>query len=762
MSAADKRNRTAAAAPASMANHGSETQTHTLNSQLESETTSLHDTRTNDNNTIGAPDYTTNLSSEGVNKKPPPPMNQRTPSASHRRRHRPVQLMESISETGFGDSDNFEPIFVSSRHSIQNADSSNDEVSNESTSSSSSISSTIRRRSHRLSSCGNSSGSDQRRQGSGQNLISHSSGCNEHLHHERRRRSGNNSSRLAASLDSGMKSLRNWIRAQKFDVSNAAPADGSSRQRTMSLGEEDISALSRAGNDASSASGDSSPNDGFLYYRPYEVHVRHGVDTVVYSSDDGSSDLLFPLVNLGQDDEGGLRHRAYSEPDRAQVASSFFGTVYSSRAIDSGGSRVESPVTVRRNTVSHIHVTDDIPPLIEERNMTASQELEQMAGVYTTTQIPYDHASQLTTDSADIDVESFGNFESTALPGPASDGNNDDNAVIETIIDPDRDARTRWLQINRRFRCILSSVALIFSFLLVLFLISWVILIATYVLTLGKICDVPLKAYFWLATLQLALDFFRAEIMKWICRWRSDSRGGVPLRVLFYNIAYLVYAALVLRLGIISVFVRESTCYDTAPELFLASAVFVCMSLLAWTLIILGYLIPYATVAILLTRNGYFPNSNLDALDGIDGNRRGRLIRILPNNLSNPAPPECIEKLRVVLYDECNNSLHKECCICLQEYESGDGIVVTPCNHVFHKECCKEWLQLSRSCPICRRDIVEGLGEGSTLEEGSTSDMGNHRRNNREGRGTSPLGWQREAADLLQFLRRDQREPAET
>ncbi|KAL7500256.1 hypothetical protein ACHAWT_010975 [Skeletonema menzelii] len=88
------------------------------------------------------------------------------------------------------------------------------------------------------------------------------------------------------------------------------------------------------------------------------------------------------------------------------------------------------------------------------------------------------------------------------------------------------------------------------------------------------------------------------------------------------------------------------------------------------------------------------------------------------------------------------------------EYTLGDGIVATPCDHIFHKQCCKEWLQLSRSCPICRRDIVDGLGEGSTLEEGSSSSTPQERRTSRE--------WQRDASTLLQFLRRDQRSPRAT
>eukprot|EP00985_Skeletonema_marinoi_P019811 scaffold11489_cov78-Skeletonema_marinoi.AAC.3 len=680
-----------------------------------------------------------NAENSNDNERSSPPTHKSRLSASHRRRQRPVHQMESISETGIGDAaDNhldLESFFVSGQHI--RTDNTHDTVSNASISSS--LFSVRRRRSIPVSSTGSSSVSrtgSTRRQRLGQELSNHASEHAGNTHYTQRS-SGSSSSGLSTSLDAGMISLRKWIRSHKF-ASNVDSAETSSGQSsTTRLGEEDVSALSRAGNDAvpitttaSSASVDSSSNlfqhggdNGFLYYRPNEV-LRRDVD-------DGwdSTDLLFPLVNLPQ--EGGLRHRA-------------------SRAIDTGGARDESSSLVSQS----VAVTDSSVSVVEEGNTATHQEPEQTQS-FSTLQTSNDHTSLSTSSTvhsnADNDVvaESRANFESTSLPG------SDDESNINST----DTSRLRWFQINRRFRRIISSVALAFSFLLVLLLVSWVVLLATYILSLPKTCDVPLKVYFWLATLQLTLDFFRAEIMMWMCRWRanSSSRGGVPLRVLIYNLCYLIYAMLVLRLGITSVFVEKSTCYDTAPELFLASAVFVSLTLLAWTLIIMGYMVPYATVAVLLTRNGYFPDEDLDALNDTEGNRRARLLLgILPNNLANPVPPDCAEKLRVVMYDEFNDSFQKECCICVMEYVPGDGIVATPCDHIFHKHCCKEWLQLSRSCPICRRDIVDGLGEGSTSEEGA---VGSRRSNNPMERRTS-REWQRDASNLLMFLRRDQRSRA--
>eukprot|EP00986_Skeletonema_menzelii_P020330 scaffold30888_cov154-Skeletonema_menzelii.AAC.1 len=122
--------------------------------------------------------------------------------------------MESISETsGFGDAadNHLNSIFVSRQHALHTAYT-NDTVSNASTSSSSSV---RRRRSIPLSSTASSSGSVStlsRRRRLGQDLTNQTSEHAGNTIDAQGRRSGS-SSGLVASLDAGMKSLRNWIRS---------------------------------------------------------------------------------------------------------------------------------------------------------------------------------------------------------------------------------------------------------------------------------------------------------------------------------------------------------------------------------------------------------------------------------------------------------------------------------------------------------------------------------------------------------------------
>jgi hypothetical protein len=273
----------------------------------------------------------------------------------------------------------------------------------------------------------------------------------------------------------------------------------------------------------------------------------------------------------------------------------------------------------------------------------------------------------------------------------------DNNSVVDSGPDPQREARARWRLINRRFQVVITVVALIFSLLLFAILVCWVILTSAYVVSIDKYCDVPLKAYFWLATLQLILDVFRTDIMRCIFRWDANSNQRIPSRVITYNIAYLTYACLVLRMGIHSVFVRrDAECRTTASELYKASTMFVSLSIAAWSTIILGYLFPFCVVATLLTLNGYTPSS--------DSQRDGATGPVFPTPMG--APPGCVDRLRTVRMEDITSESARECCICMEHFTQTDTIVETECNHRYHKNCLADWLRQARTCPVCRMDVV--------------------------------------------------------
>lgn len=300
--------------------------------------------------------------------------------------------------------------------------------------------------------------------------------------------------------------------------------------------------------------------------------------------------------------------------------------------------------------------------------------------------------------------------------GPETGGGNDGGENANEL-DPSREARVRWVRINQRFQLMVTFVAVLFSLLLFGILLSWIVLTSAYVITFERTCDVPLKFFYFLATIQLTLDVFRNDIMRRILMWDPSSQGstqqGIPARVVAYNILYMAYALLVLRIGITSVYVdgqqAESTCHLTAPELFNSSFVFVTLTLLAWATIILGYLIPFCFVAVLLTWNGYNPGESVNEARVTAGPIPGGVFSGAYG--SNAAPPECIDQMHQVHLGEMGENSPKECCICMEDFRMADGIVQTDCGHVLHKSCCSVWLRQARTCPVCRADIPNAQQE---------------------------------------------------
>ena len=120
---------------------------------------------------------------------------------------------------------------------------------------------------------------------------------------------------------------------------------------------------------------------------------------------------------------------------------------------------------------------------------------------------------------------------------------------------------------------------------------------------------------------------------------------------------------LVLRLGVQSVFMTEgSMCPQTAKKLFNTTKVFVSISIAAWLLVLFGYLLPFCLVAILLTRNGFSPETELNQ-------GAGQNIVVPLSNRNSCAPPGCIDKLKAVTLEDFDESFPNECCVSLKSYE---------------------------------------------------------------------------------------------
>lgn len=50
---------------------------------------------------------------------------------------------------------------------------------------------------------------------------------------------------------------------------------------------------------------------------------------------------------------------------------------------------------------------------------------------------------------------------------------------------------------------------------------------------------------------------------------------------------------------------------------------------------------------------------------------------------------------------------NKNCSVCQEDFNVGEQVNQLPCYHFFHKECIHPWLEKNRTCPLCRKEVVD-------------------------------------------------------
>lgn len=322
---------------------------------------------------------------------------------------------------------------------------------------------------------------------------------------------------LSASLDAGMAALRRWIRTRRTSLSSGG-AGSNSEQRSQStssipeirLGEQDIAALLHAGDEhfvrgtssLSSSSNVFEPssigNNGYVYYRPYEVEVdpNNEVDTTYGSDDESGTHPVRPHDDaIGRRTAAATtRRRAFSEPDRARLID-FLSSVYGSRVID--GRRVN----MRRRYLSSFRSNTVQRATEEQPNVTTPRRVFFAASPSSVTIEDENYSLQGASSPVSSNRESTMR-QSTAITderpitqivemndGPSTRNmNSSAGNTLDPSSDPNRRARSRWIQINRRFQLTIRIVALLFSLLLFGILVCWVFLITCYVISLDQVC----------------------------------------------------------------------------------------------------------------------------------------------------------------------------------------------------------------------------------------------------------------------------------
>jgi hypothetical protein len=94
------------------------------------------------------------------------------------------------------------------------------------------------------------------------------------------------------------------------------------------------------------------------------------------------------------------------------------------------------------------------------------------------------------------------------------------------------------------------------------------------------------------------------------------------------------------------------------------------------------------------------------AVDGMDYER---LLEVFGDGTENRGTDlGVIRSLPTITINELEKELpldHRQCSICLEDFEHGQKRKTLQCLHGFHDVCIDKWLKTSRNCPVCKFDV---------------------------------------------------------
>ncbi|MCL7029367.1 hypothetical protein MKW94_025523 [Papaver nudicaule] len=70
----------------------------------------------------------------------------------------------------------------------------------------------------------------------------------------------------------------------------------------------------------------------------------------------------------------------------------------------------------------------------------------------------------------------------------------------------------------------------------------------------------------------------------------------------------------------------------------------------------------------------------------------------------SPVPRSEINKLNKIYYA---GESGEPCMICIEEFCQKEEVIILGCRHVFHSGCLLRWMEENRTCPLCRRSVVD-------------------------------------------------------
>lgn len=178
-------------------------------------------------------------------------------------------------------------------------------------------------------------------------------------------------------------------------------------------------------------------------------------------------------------------------------------------------------------------------------------------------------------------------------------------------------------------------------------------------------------------------------VQRVICRWvrDPDEPQPMPLRVWIYNLCCIFATFAWNCIGLNWTSANSAAvdgkplCTEAVPNLHNAVRTYATFNLVV-TLFMYVNMFGFAQLLRFALRRGLLHTTNAAPKGSLEMNT-------LVVTLEDPVVQECAS-----------------CSVCLEDFEATNPIVKTKtCGHVFHSQCLKGWLQVNRTCPLCRQDL---------------------------------------------------------
>eukprot|EP00929_Paragymnodinium_shiwhaense_P038208 TRINITY_DN20234_c0_g1_i2.p1 TRINITY_DN20234_c0_g1~~TRINITY_DN20234_c0_g1_i2.p1 ORF type:complete len:353 (-),score=43.52 TRINITY_DN20234_c0_g1_i2:71-1087(-) len=278
------------------------------------------------------------------------------------------------------------------------------------------------------------------------------------------------------------------------------------------------------------------------------------------------------------------------------------------------------------------------------------------------------------------DVEPDELEEGRRLPGQARDG---DEAARLVRLHQDE-------ILLQSFGCwlICFSIIMFLLFPVMAVILCWMIWEA--IVSRNAKCNAPL--HMWAAVVfancLIALVAPKgSRIERFICCWPDDDLGSQrpPLRVQLWNLLNSLFTFVWNCYGIYLILKSDGDpshhpphCKDVLPDFYRAVKVYASLSM-TYTLFMYINLIGFVHVLQLLMNRGMLQTSNRAPKGSLERN-----TTVVP-----PGDP----------------ALNDQCSVCMSPFSTGTTVKTKRCQHLFHKKCLQHWLNVNRTCPLCRDDL---------------------------------------------------------